>query len=242
MSTARLLLLPLLVASMAGQGRAYMAYPPSLLATTTTRIAAPHSAHSASFVSCGRRQPQVARRLGVVGAFLLGGLRATAEGEGGMEETEQKITIVGAVVERQGKFLMVERLKRSRGYFEFPGGKVEEGETDQSALVRELREELQVEGNVISQDPVAVGRDGPVQLKCYRAEISGDPQVPRDTLSVRWVGLDELASLAVPPADQAVVRSLLGMAPASPPAATQTTYFANKKPWDDGYTPSVQPS
>jgi len=207
MSTARLLLLPLLVASMAGQGRAYMFYPPSVLATTTTRIAVPHSA---SLVSCGRRQPQVARRLGVVGAFLLGRLRATAEGEGGIEENEQKITIVGAVVERQGKFLMVERLKRSRGYFEFPGGKVEEGETDQSALVRELREELQVEGNVISQDPVAVGQDGPVQLKCYRAEISGDPQVPRDTLSVRWVGLDELASLAVPPADQAVVRSLLG--------------------------------
>jgi ADP-ribose pyrophosphatase YjhB (NUDIX family) len=53
---------------------------------------------------------------------------------------------------------------RSRGYFEFPGGKVEEGESDETALVRELREELQVEGQVMSQDPVAVGLDGPVEV------------------------------------------------------------------------------
>ncbi len=33
----------------------------------------------------------------------------------------EKVRIVGAVVERDGKFLMVERLKRSRGFFEFPG-------------------------------------------------------------------------------------------------------------------------
>jgi 8-oxo-dGTP pyrophosphatase MutT (NUDIX family) len=53
------------------------------------------------------------------------------------------ITIVGAIVEREGKYLMVERLKRSRGYFEFPGGKLEEGESDQSALVRELKEDCE---------------------------------------------------------------------------------------------------
>ena len=36
-------------------------------------------------------------------------------------ESEAKVRIVGAIVERNGKFLMVERLRRSRGYFEFPG-------------------------------------------------------------------------------------------------------------------------
>eukprot|EP00960_Hanusia_phi_P075717 768459-Hanusia_phi.AAC.5 len=66
-------------------------------------------------------------------------------------ESEAKVKIVGAIVERNGKFLMVERLRRSRGYFEFPGGKVEEGETDEHALVRELKEELSVEGKVGTQ-------------------------------------------------------------------------------------------
>ena len=41
---------------------------------------------------------------------------------------------------------------------------MEEGESDETALVRELREELQVEGQVMSQDPVAVGLDGPVEV------------------------------------------------------------------------------
>jgi len=187
MSSVRQLLLSLLVVAMAGEICAY--FPSSI--PLITPIAAPQSAFAC------RRQ--------------MGVLRAAAEGGGGVkDEDEPKITIVGALVERHGKYLMVERLKRSRGYFEFPGGKVEEGETDASALVRELREELQVEGNIIGLEPVAVGQDGPVQLKCYRAEFSGEPQVPRDTLSFRWVGLEELKSLAVPPADQAVVRSLFG--------------------------------
>ena len=124
-------------------------------------------------------------------------------------EGEDKIIVVGAVVKREGKFLMVERLKRSRGYFEFPGGKVEEGETEAAALARELKEELLVEGTVTSNQPVAVGEDGPVRLKCYLAEINGEPMAPSDTLSVKWVGQDELRTLAVPPADQAVVRTLL---------------------------------
>jgi len=119
------------------------------------------------------------------------------------------ITIVGAIVEREGKYLMVERLKRSRGYFEFPGGKLEEGESDQSALVRELKEELKVDATVRGSEPVAIGQDGPVELKCYLADISGEPQAPPDTLSFRWVSSGELKTLAVPPADQAVVQSIL---------------------------------
>ena len=99
-------------------------------------------------------------------------------------EGEAKIIVVGAVVKREGKFLMVERLKRSRGYFEFPGGKVEEGETEAAALARELKEELQVESTVTSNQPVAV-EDGPVRLKCYLAEINGEPMAPSDTLSVK---------------------------------------------------------
>ena len=138
----------------------------------------------------------------------MGGLRGSRE-DNQKSSAGPTITIVGAVVEREGKYLMVERLKRSRGYFEFPGGKLEEGESDQSALVRELKEELKVDATVRSSEPVAIGQDGPVELKCYLADISGDPQAPPDTLSFRWVSSGELKTLAVPPADQAVVQSIL---------------------------------
>ena len=140
---------------------------------------------------------------------LLGGLRGSSEDAQEESTPGPTITIVGAIVEREGKYLMVERLKRSRGYFEFPGGKVEDGESDQNALVRELKEELMVEATVRSNEPVAVGEDGPVELRCYLADISGDPQAPTDTLSFRWVSSTDLKTLAVPPADQAVVQSLL---------------------------------
>mmetsp|Transcript_24290 Transcript_24290/g.57707 ORF Transcript_24290/g.57707 Transcript_24290/m.57707 type:complete len:215 (-) Transcript_24290:48-692(-) len=119
-----------------------------------------------------------------------------------------KVRIVGAVVERDGKFLMVERLKRSRGFFEFPGGKVEEGESDADALVRELKEELDVEGQVVSTGALSEGEDGPVQLVCYRAEIRGDPR-PTPELSIRWVERGALSGLAVPPADAAIIAALL---------------------------------
>mmetsp|Transcript_41725 Transcript_41725/g.83876 ORF Transcript_41725/g.83876 Transcript_41725/m.83876 type:complete len:218 (+) Transcript_41725:310-963(+) len=121
-----------------------------------------------------------------------------------------KVRIVGAVVEQDGKYLMVERLKRSRGFFEFPGGKVEDGESDMDALVRELKEELNVEGSVLSTETVSVGEDGPVQLVCYRAEISGNPSpTEQGQLTVRWVERSEMRSLAVPPADQAIIDALL---------------------------------
>jgi hypothetical protein len=62
---------------------------------------------------------------------------------------------------------------------------------------------------VRGSEPVAIGQDGPVELKCYLADISGEPQAPPDTLSFRWVSSGELKTLAVPPADQAVVQSIL---------------------------------
>ena len=183
-----------LVASMGGSGSAFVlqhAAVPGLAICDSWMRLGPAPTRSLT-AARPRRRKMVVQAVGGSGA-----------------EGEAKIIVVGAVVKREGKFLMVERLKRSRGYFEFPGGKVEEGETEAAALARELKEELQVESTVTSNQPVAVGEDGPVRLKCYLAEINGEPMAPSDTLSVKWVGQDELRTLAVPPADQAVVRTLL---------------------------------
>ena len=58
--------------------------------------------------------------------------------------------VIAAVIARDGKLLLCLRpaLKRHGGLWEFPGGKVEAGETPQQALVRELREELRIEATV----------------------------------------------------------------------------------------------
>mmetsp|Transcript_46862 Transcript_46862/g.114153 ORF Transcript_46862/g.114153 Transcript_46862/m.114153 type:complete len:111 (-) Transcript_46862:112-444(-) len=106
---------------------------------------------------------------------------------------------------------MVERKRRSRGFWKFPGGKVEEGETDEEALLRELREELRVKGKVVIGERVAAGQDGPVQVTSYHVDIEDESVDPGDdSLSVRWVDRqEELWKLAVPPADSATVNQLL---------------------------------
>lgn len=54
------------------------------------------------------------------------------------------------------------------------GGKVEPGETDEAALLRELKEELRVTGDVVIGDKVAAGKDGPLQVTTYHVDIKGD--------------------------------------------------------------------
>ena len=97
---------------------------------------------------------------------------------------------------------------RYAGFWEFPGGKVEQGESDQAALQRELEEELEVRAKV--HQLIAIGRDGPVELYCYAVSFEGVPR-PVEHLAVRWVPLEELSGLATPPADGPAIDALTGL-------------------------------
>ena len=126
------------------------------------------------------------------------------------ERTTQLI-IVGAAIVANGRVLGCERAEppESAGRWEFPGGKVEPGESELDALVRECREELDVEievGDRVGADvPLAHGR---ALLKVWLARlVTGEPQ-PLEHASLRWLSVDELDSVPWLPADAPIVAEL----------------------------------
>jgi len=126
-------------------------------------------------------------------------------------ERANKLIIVGAAIISDGRVLGCERADppESAGRWEFPGGKVEPGESEVDALVRECREELGVEievGERIGTDvPLAHGR---ALLKVWLARLrKGDPQ-PLEHASLRWLAVDEFDSVPWLPADAPIVAEL----------------------------------
>ena len=106
------------------------------------------------------------------------------------------------------------------GCWEFPGGKVERGESDLSALVREIGEELDVAitpqafvGEVLLDGVVGGGAPGASTLRVWWARISdGRLPVAHEHSELRWVGAEELDDLVWIPADRPLlpdVRALL---------------------------------
>jgi 8-oxo-dGTP diphosphatase len=120
--------------------------------------------------------------------------------------------IVAAVIVTGGRVLACERSAPPEvaGRWEFPGGKVEPGETDAEALARECREELGVRvavGDRVGPDvPLAHGR---AVLRVFAVTLlDGDEPRALEHTSMRWLGADELDSVAWLPADKPIVAEL----------------------------------
>jgi 8-oxo-dGTP diphosphatase len=123
----------------------------------------------------------------------------------------EKITVTAAVVERDGRLLVTRRGRgvHLEGYWEFPGGKCEPGESDAACLSRELAEEIgvTVTKSRLLQRVSHEYEDRTIELHFYACEISGDP-APLLDQEIRWVTRSELDALQFPPADEELVRSL----------------------------------
>lgn len=126
-------------------------------------------------------------------------------------ERATPLIIVGAAIVVDGKVLGCERAEpvEVAGRWEFPGGKVEPGESDHDALVRECQEELAVDIRLLDRIgvdvPLAHGR---AVLRVWRADlVSGEPQA-LEHRSLRWLGPDELDSVPWLPADAPIVAEL----------------------------------
>lgn len=119
--------------------------------------------------------------------------------------------VVGAAITAAGRVLAAQRDRppSAAGRWEFPGGKVEPGEDERAALVRECREELAADIRVDGRlGPDLVLASGWV-LRLYLAELApGAQPVAGEHRAVRWVSADQLAGLNWLPADRIVLPGL----------------------------------
>lgn len=122
------------------------------------------------------------------------------------------IVVVAAIIEQDDRFLLTRRQKGAHleGLWEFPGGKIDVGETHTEALARELREELDVDVDVadLRFHTTHDYDDRSVALYFYRCRLRGTPR-PLLGQQMRWVARGELAGLAFPPADAELIKMLM---------------------------------
>jgi len=123
------------------------------------------------------------------------------------------ITVVAAVVIRERKVLLTQRGEETHLalHWEFPGGKVEEGENPPEALAREIREELGVEAAI--EGPFAFNwhdyGEKRVLLLTYRARITGGEPRKIGVRDLGWFTRAEVAELRLPAADGPILERLI---------------------------------
>jgi mutator protein MutT len=123
-----------------------------------------------------------------------------------------RIVVVAAVIERGGKFLVTRRLEGTHlaGLWEFPGGKVDAGESHEDALRREIAEELNTEIGSLEKifETSHAYPERTVDLHFYRGFLTGTPE-PMLGQELRWITRDDLAALPFPAADAALIAQLV---------------------------------
>lgn len=124
----------------------------------------------------------------------------------------KKIEVVAAIIHKGNYYLATQR---GYGYFEgmweFPGGKIENGESREDALKREIKEELDVEVK-IEKFLCTVDYDYPnfhLTMHCYHCRVSDGVIKLLEHLSAKWLTKDELKEVEWLPADVEVVKRLL---------------------------------
>lgn len=128
---------------------------------------------------------------------------------------KRRIHVVGAAIVRDGQVLCAQRSASMAlpNKWEFPGGKIEAGESPQAALSREIFEELGVEVDVGAF--VARGHHEQshvvITLDVYLARYLRGDWFAREHSELRWVGPDELSSLDWAEADLPAVDALLAI-------------------------------
>jgi 8-oxo-dGTP diphosphatase len=124
----------------------------------------------------------------------------------------KQLLVVAALIEQEGRVLVTQRRADQAQplAWEFPGGKVEAGESPSQALVREIEEELACVIEVGAVVDVVFFAYGAFDLimPVYRATIRAGIPVVRQVAAVAWVTRAELASLAFTPADVPLARRL----------------------------------
>jgi 8-oxo-dGTP diphosphatase len=133
-------------------------------------------------------------------------------------DTSQPLLVVCALVHFRSRFLAARR-GAGRAFprlWEFPGGKVEAGESPEQALVRELLEELSLTIRIDRELEPVNWNDGSLDLRllpfaCEPDQVHG--LIPHEHSEIRWVSPEEALTLDWVPADRPIVRRLAGAGP-----------------------------
>jgi 8-oxo-dGTP diphosphatase len=119
--------------------------------------------------------------------------------------TSGKVHVLAAVIAKDGHYLVCKRPahKRHGGLWEFPGGKLEAGESWLEAARRELAEELDLAVESVDEPLYAVHDAGsPFVITFVPVTAAGEPQ-PLEHEELRWVRLADLMAMELAPSDRA---------------------------------------
>ena len=123
----------------------------------------------------------------------------------------KKIRVVAAVILKDDKIFATQRgYGDYKDWWEFPGGKIEKGETPKEALVREIREELDT-GIIVERLLTKVEYDYPefhLSMDCFLCSISEGEPVLLEHEAARWLKASELREVNWLPADIIVIEEI----------------------------------
>ncbi|MCF8010751.1 MAG: (deoxy)nucleoside triphosphate pyrophosphohydrolase [Clostridiales bacterium] len=118
--------------------------------------------------------------------------------------------VTAAIIEKNGKILITQRPRTDKLSlkWEFPGGKVESGETPEECLVREIKEELNLDIKITGHfmNSNYKYESGEIELICYFAEITGGEITLNFHETAKWIERGNLKDFDFAPADIPVWR------------------------------------
>ncbi|MDX2236469.1 MAG: (deoxy)nucleoside triphosphate pyrophosphohydrolase [Hyphomonadaceae bacterium] len=125
------------------------------------------------------------------------------------------LVVAAALIDAEGRVLIAQRPahKSLGGLWEFPGGKIEPGESPEAALVRELDEELGVAVEADALDPFAFAShayaDAHLLMPLYLARRWMNAPTAREAQALAWVKPGDMRDYPMPPADLPLVDALI---------------------------------
>lgn len=123
----------------------------------------------------------------------------------------KKIDVVAAIIVHDGRIFATQRgYGEWKGWWEFPGGKVEPDEAPEDALVREIREELATEIRV-DRYVTTIEWDYPsfhLSMRCYRCSVVSGSLTLLEHEAAAWLAPEELRSVQWLPADETIITAL----------------------------------
>jgi mutator protein MutT len=122
------------------------------------------------------------------------------------------VEVAAGLIYREGRYLIAQRKSGAHlaGFWEFPGGKREPGETLEECLRRELLEEIGIHIDVPIPFQIILHEyaEKTVELHFFRCRIQTGQATAIDCAKIRWVWPHELGDFEFPPADRPIIEAL----------------------------------